>query len=191
MTYKNDSDLIIKVAQGDERAFGELYETYHQKLGSYIFRITESRELAEEVVQDVFLKIWQNRETLAPISNFNSYLFVISKNHALNCLKKLIKDKQYQTSLSDNDAVADIPDETEPNPFYSILDEAIDALPPQQKKVYLLSRHKRMKYAEIATALDLSHETVKKYLKLATLTISNYIKARLGLIGLLAVIIYL
>jgi RNA polymerase sigma-70 factor (ECF subfamily) len=76
----------MKVAAGNEQAFTELFHRWQSFLATHIYRITESRELAEEIVQDVFLKIWQTRETLSEIQSFKSFLLVVSKNHALNVI---------------------------------------------------------------------------------------------------------
>lgn len=180
-----EKELLTKVAAGDEYAFSELFNTYHQLLGTHIYRITNSVELAEEVVQDVFLKIWLSRETLISVQNFKAYLFVVSKNHALNCLRKLAIERTRHKTLEEN-AVALSP---EPNPgidaVYSLLDQAIDHLPPQQQKVYLLSRHKRLKYDEIANQMGLSRETVKKYLQGATHSITHFVQANLDVIALI------
>ncbi|WP_374948151.1 RNA polymerase sigma factor [Mucilaginibacter sp.] len=172
-----EKDLLLQVARGDEYAFSELFKTYHQQLGTHIYRITESMELAEEVVQDTFLKIWLNREALSNVDNFRAYLFVLSKNHALNCLRKLAKQRLLQLHIEDNAVVLETPDLAEQNEYYHLLDEAIDHLPPQQQKVYLLSRHDRLKYDEIARKMGLSRETVKKYLQVATMSITNFVQS--------------
>ena len=83
-----ESEILQRVSQGDERAFAALFNHYHQRLGLHIYKITHSADLAEEVVQDVFLKIWLHRELLDGVENFPVYLYVIYKNAALNCLKK-------------------------------------------------------------------------------------------------------
>lgn len=178
LTFDNEKELLMHVTLGNESAFRSLFALYHQQLGKYIFQLTENIGLAEEVVQDVFLKIWLKREALANVENFKAYLFVISKNHALNCLKKQAKEWLQEKELRRPDYVDFIGDETE-NPYYSWLDEAIDQLPPQQKKVYLLSRHERLKYAEIAIHLNLSKETVKKYLQIANNSIMEYMHSKL------------
>ncbi|MES2266059.1 MAG: sigma-70 family RNA polymerase sigma factor [Bacteroidota bacterium] len=176
-----EKELLLKVADGDEHAFSELFNAHHQLLGTHIYRITDSAELAEEVVQDVFLKIWMSRETLVNIQNFRAYLFAMSKNHALNCLRKLAKERVHQKSIEENAAEL-MPDE---NPrlkgYYSLLDEAIDHLPPQQQKVYLLSRHNRLKYDEIANQMGLSRETVKKYLQGATHSITSFVQSNIDI----------
>ncbi|MES2278995.1 MAG: RNA polymerase sigma-70 factor [Bacteroidota bacterium] len=172
----NEDDLLLQIAQGDEHAFACLFARYHQQLGSHIFRLTDSMEMAEEVVQDVFLKIWTNRTELNGIRNFRAYLFVMSKNHALNCIKKAMREQKYQQQWEAENATEEelVLVDADSNKYYSLLDTAIDHLPPQQQKVYLLSRHERLKYTEIAEEMNLSRETVKKYLQHAVAFISNY-----------------
>ncbi|GAB3279803.1 RNA polymerase sigma-70 factor [Larkinella harenae] len=172
-----EKEVLDRVAQGDEKAFAVLFHHYHQRLGVHIYRITKSVELAEEIVHDVFLKIWQNRELLTQIDNFPAYLFVLSKNAALNGLKKLANEQARTTELDDDQLqIAETPEE---DYRYLLIDEAIDRLPFQQRQVYLLSRHERLSYAEIAERMNLSRETVKKYLQLSSEFIASYIRKRL------------
>lgn len=183
-----ESDLIHEVVLGNENAFGHLFKMYNQRLGTYIFRLTDSRELAEEVVQDIFLKIWMNRETLMGVKNFKAYLFVVSKNHALNCLRKVIKERTHQQIWEEEDtSLLAIAEEEKTANYYSLLDEAIDHLPPQQQKVYLLSRREGLKYAEIAEQLNLSRETVKKYLQIAITSIITHVRANMDMVVAIAI----
>lgn len=80
--------LLKQIAAGDEHAFRVLYDHWQPKLSSFIFGITKSKEITDEIVQDAFLKIWMSRETLAEINNFKAYLFLICKNQSINALKK-------------------------------------------------------------------------------------------------------
>jgi RNA polymerase sigma-70 factor (family 1) len=183
-----EKELLLKVANGDEHAFSELFNTHHQLLGTHIYRITDSVELAEEVVQDVFLKIWMSRETLTAVQNFNAYLFVISKNHALNCLRKVAKERIYQKTLEENALFLAPEDNPDLEGYYSLLDKAIDHLPPQQQKVYLLSRHNRLKYDEIASQMGLSRETVKKYLQGATHSITSFVQSNIDISAMIVLV---
>jgi RNA polymerase sigma-70 factor (family 1) len=185
----SERELLLQVASGDEHAFSELFNAHHQHLGMHIYRITDSVELAEEVVQDIFLKIWMNRETLNAVQNFKAYLFVISKNHALNCLRKQAKERIHKLSIEDNVVTMQLANNNDIDEHYTLLDEAIDHLPPQQQKVYLLSRHSRLKYDEIASQLGLSRETVKKYLQGATHSITNFVQANMG-VTLIAMLLF-
>ena len=175
----DEKDILPRVANGDERAFRWLFNEYHHRLGAYIFRITKSHELAEEVVQDIFLKLWTNRDSLSAVTNFDAYLFVISKNHALNCLKRIAGEKALTTEIGAVGYELQIEEPEADHERYLLVDEAIDHLPPQQRIVYLLSRHERLKYSEIADRLSLSRETVKKYLQISTESITCYIRKRL------------
>ncbi|EOR93966.1 RNA polymerase ECF-type sigma factor [Arcticibacter svalbardensis MN12-7] len=89
----SDQDLLLKGALGNEHAFRQLFSRYHQQLGVYVYRITDSVDLAEDIIQDVFLEIWMSREALAGVDNFKAYLVVMSKNHTLNCLLKLSRER--------------------------------------------------------------------------------------------------
>lgn len=174
-SFENEKELLLQVSAGNEFAFRKVFNLHHQKLGAYIFRLTDNQELAKEVVQDVFLKIWLNRKALEKVQNFNAYLFTVSKNHALNCLRQQSKEwLQQRKWFTEQDELT----ETDAGNYYNLLDKAIDRLPKQQQKIYLLSRHQRLKYAEIATKLNLSKETVKKYLKIANHSITSFLIAQ-------------
>jgi RNA polymerase sigma-70 factor (ECF subfamily) len=183
-----ETELLEKVALGSENAFRELFHRYADLLHTFIYQLTKSRELAEEVVQDIFLQIWTSRETLTGIRHFRNYLFVISRNNAFNALKKMVRERNRQKEwekIQDFQYPAEGAAQIEPQ--LSLIEEAISRLPPQQQKVWLLSRRQGKKYSEIAAEMNLSKETVKKYMQYATASIMEYVLARLDLllIGLL------
>ena len=91
-----EKELFYKVAAGDENAFTELFKNYYNQLGGFITRLTESETLTQEIVQDVFLKIWINRTALAEIDCFKAYLQVVAKNHAFNCLKQIATENSHK-----------------------------------------------------------------------------------------------
>lgn len=177
-TY-NESELLGRLASGNEAAFTEIFHRYHQLLATYVYRLTRSQELTEEVVQDVFLKIWLNREAIFKIQEFKAYLFAAARNHAFNALKKASLDSVYlednEWSYHANRLVETGENETD---YGKLIDEAIDLLPPQQQRVYLLSKHERRKYNQIAQELNLSTETVKKYIQLSSESIRTYVQKK-------------
>jgi len=181
---EEEQRLIGKIADGDEQAFTELYNRYHQQLGMYLFKITKSPELTQELVHDVFLKTWQNRATLTTIRDFRAYLFVVSKNMAINHLKKLAKENQERRELARQSNSNTYHEVHEANRYTTLLDEAIDRLPPQRKQVYILSKHRRLKYEEIAARLSISRETVKKHLQSAVRSITDYLKNHVDTTGM-------
>jgi len=177
---KNEAELLALVAKGEERAFTELFDAYYRQLGEYVYKLTESIEVSEEIVQDVFIKIWLKRETLPELDNFSYYLFILSKNQTLNHLRKKANDKVRQLEwLKQFEEEAYMPDDTPVIEEYrSLIDDAIEKLPPQQKKVYKMSREERLKHEEIAKILNISPETVKKHIKLALRFIKNELSSQ-------------
>ncbi len=188
-TVNNEKALLKKVAGGDEAAFAELFNAYHNKLGAYIYGFTASKEATKDIVQEVFLKIWLNRKKLATISRFGTYVYVLSRNHTLNYLRDLagkrVKEKEAKKILEGLPSIVEM-EERAPDPdYYQLMDQAVEKLPPQQQKVYILSYRKRLKYKEIAQQMGISHETVKKYLKLARYSITNYVRSHSDLLFIL------
>ncbi|WP_017260120.1 RNA polymerase sigma factor [Pedobacter arcticus] len=173
----NETELLLKISKGDKRGFTILFEGYYKSLASYVFKLTESMELTEEIVQDVFIKVWVKRETLPEIRSFSNYLFILSKNKTLNHLRKQARYSAHFQSL-EKELETDVRIEEE-NDLYEdfrlLIDNAIERLPLQQKRVYQLSRFERLKYKEIALQLNLSVETVKKHMYLATKTIKEHV----------------
>lgn len=172
------SDKLQEVAQGNEAAFRDLFRQYADHLYAYIWQLTKSRELAEEVVQDIFLQIWISREALAEVRNFRNYLFVIARNHALNAMKKMMRERKRAMEWELARGEEDTPPPREPD--LDIVEEAIRQLPAQQQKAWLLSRRQGKKYQEIAQEMELSRETVKKYIQYATQSIVRYVTSRIS-----------
>lgn len=177
----NETELIQKISKGDKRAFTTLFEGYYKSLAGYIFKLTESMEITEEIVQDVFIKVWLKREILTGINSFSDYLFILSRNKTLNYLRKQARYSSHFQSL-EKELETDIRTEEE-NDIYEdfrlLIDAAIERLPQQQKRIYQLSRFDKLKYEEIAQQLNLSTETVKKHMYLATKTIKEYVHSHM------------
>lgn len=172
------NSLLLKIAEGNERAFGQLFKTYDNQLNGYIMSITKSEPLTQEMVQDVFLKIWINRSCLTQINSFKSYLFVIARNHAFDCLKRINREKRREKEWV-NIIMKEASNEHEESPaklFDEKIDEVVRLLPSQQKKVYSLKRG-GMKQVEIAQELNISVETVKKHMSLAMRFLKNQLRA--------------
>ncbi len=177
----NEADLLTLISLGDEGAFRKIFDFYGRRLNSYVLRITDNEEMAEEIVMDAFLKIWVNRADLQNIQNFDAYLYTLVRNRAFNAIKRIAKESEIIKELSHtNTEYQECTEETVIYKDYKhLLDEALNKLPPQQRLAYTLSRNEGLKYDEIATALNLSKNTVKAHLKKAVGTLrvvfSNYL----------------
>jgi RNA polymerase sigma-70 factor (family 1) len=169
--------LLVLASAADESAFTSLFHLYKHKLFSYLLPLTDSEMLAEDIVQDVFMKLWAEHESLAHVDNFGSYLFRMSKNHAINHFRRmshetLIISEMFQTNPSDNQTEDTIAlKETE-----RILEDIVDKLPAQQKIIYNLSRKERKCHEEIADLLKISPNTVKNHIVMAMSTIRTELR---------------
>ena len=178
-----EHELLKLVAEGDRNAFTQIYNNYRNKIYSIAFELTESTTVAEEIVQDTFLKIWVKRDSLHEVEHFRAYLFTITRNYVFTALKRIARQESLEVS-----AVQDAPlydhdteDRVLNNEYTRILQAAIDRLPEQQKQVYNLIKKEGLKREEAAAALHLSPETVKTHLAQAMRSIRTYCLARLDI----------
>lgn len=180
MTEGHES-IIRRIANSDPQAFRELFNRWSPKVLGFSLKITRSESIAEEIVQDVFERIWQRRKGLESVDNFPAYLFTITRNHALNILKRLAAEEKAKMILADD--LRRIQPETEEltigHDYKGLLNQAIDCLPPQQKLVYNLCHREGMKYSEVAEKLRISHLTVKTHMQHAL----RSIRSRLAIVA--------
>jgi RNA polymerase sigma-70 factor (family 1) len=174
----SEQDLLLRVSQGDEAAFAQLFHAWHNRLGAYVLRLTGSLPLAEEIVQEIFIRIWEKREKLSQVVHFHPYLYAVAKNYSLSFLKKMGREMARKQEWELNMANSHEQEEDQTIKSYRrIIDQAIAELPAQQQRVYLLSRDEGLRQAEIAERLAISLETVKKHMVLALRFIRNYAMA--------------
>jgi RNA polymerase sigma factor (sigma-70 family) len=171
----HEKELLLKIAEGDQKAFGLVFLYYKTGIYTTAFRLTHSSSLSEEIVQDVFLKVWVKRSSLGHIENFPAYLFTIAQNTIYSAMRKLYKQKFL--SIGDPAAITTLaaPEEdTTISDCEQLLQEAVRRLPAKQKKAYVLIKEKGLKREQAADILRVSSETVKSNLEQAIKNIKAY-----------------
>ena len=172
-----ERELLHLAAFGNEAAFIEIFNSYKDKLYSFLLRITKSEEQSLDFVQDVFMKLWINRAHLFSIDNFSAYIFRAAQNRALNSFKRSMTEC---CMLKKNAAALMVDDSILANLEYKLLqkklNEVVKKLPPQQSLVYRLSREQGLKHEEIAQQLNLSTSTVKNHMVQALKTIKAFLR---------------
>jgi len=180
----NERELLAKIAAGDEHAFTILFDGYYNTLGEYLYKLTESLVITQEIIQDTFIKIWLKRGELLKVKNFSSYIFIICRNQAYNELRKKAMER---TVLQSFGKMMASQTEAAGETYRELIDTAVDKLPPQAQKVYLMSRDERLKYEEIGVILGISAETVKKHIQYANKFITDEIRSNMNIVASIAI----
>lgn len=181
MSDKNLLDqtaLLAKIAGGDERAFREVFNHYQRYIFTFAQKITRSSSDAEEIVQDIFLKVWFSRDQLLTIDNFGAYLNRLVRNHAFNLLRHeaIVSKAKTQMELNSSDNDLGTQQALDYKETKELLDDVVSRLPEQQRKVYALCHLEGGKYNEVAAKLNISPDTVHYHMKLALATIREHFK---------------
>jgi RNA polymerase sigma-70 factor (family 1) len=172
--------LIERIAYNDDAvAYKELFLLYHRRLLNFSITITKSKESSEEVVSDVFFKLWVNRSTLTTIENFHLYIYVVAKNLSIN---RALKEKKDQSFSLDETIVDAKTIHTDPeqlmitSEMHKRIRAAIETLPPKCQLIFKLIREDGLKYKEVAELLGLSLKTVENQMTIALKKISESIR---------------
>ena len=178
-TY-NEYELLEQLKGGNEKAFTQLFDHFRGTVYGVALKFLKSRVLAEEIVQDVFMKLWLKRGELGTVKQLDAYLFVMARNFIFDRIKKMAYESAGQASLSKNESSAD---DTEylvrQHQCQQLLLEAIELLPPQQKQVYNLAKTEGLSHEMIAEKMNISKHTVKKHMAMALQAIRKYLNSRL------------
>jgi RNA polymerase sigma-70 factor (family 1) len=180
----NDSELLQQLAEGNEQAFKIFFHTYRDRLFYYISRFVKSEAVAEELVMDVFMKIWLGRELAVKIDNLDSFLFRVAHNKSIDFLRAAAKDKKLKQLLWEK-IQAESGEKQEDfflvQEYEEKIREAIALLSPQRKKVYQLSREQELTHDQIAVQLNISKATVNNHIVEAQRFIRNFLSQNLDI----------
>ncbi|RIH67201.1 RNA polymerase sigma-70 factor [Mariniphaga sediminis] len=164
---KSNTDLLKLLKKGNIRAFDAIYEKYSKRLYVFVFRYIKQKTDAEEIVQEVFLKIWESREKIDLYSSFDSFLFTIAYNNTISLLRKRVNEKKYLEHLKHKQQVSDNEGIIAEMHFKEIekrVKSLLEQLTPRQKEIFYLSREEGLTHEEIAKKLNISANTVKNHL---------------------------
>ncbi len=164
-------ELQIKVTNDDEAAFTQLYLHFGKKLIHFALSLVRSKEIAEEITEDVFVNLWANRHLISEIENLTVYLYVAVKNRSLNALSQKAKELiaapfDYLDTIMDEFA-ADPYDIMITSEMMASMQHAIDDLPPRCKIIFKLIREDGLKYKEVADILNISVSTIDTQMAIA------------------------
>ncbi|WP_285008823.1 RNA polymerase sigma factor [Pedobacter faecalis] len=184
----NETELVLLLKEGDENALRPLYDMHVVQLHHFIIRTAKSKQLAEDVVHDVFVKIWEKRAQIDSTQPFKTYLYSIAKNHLLNLLKRA----RHEHSILEEIRKYAIPIEnttdwqiefTEGN---AVLNEAMEKLPEQCRQVFIRCKIQGLSYREAAAELGITEGTVNAQMVKALRIIREYISFKNAILLVIA-----
>lgn len=186
-----ENDLVEKLRHGDVNAFDQVYKKYAVKLYGFSFKYLKSKEEAEELVQSVFLKVWENQHSLKRDTSFKSYLFTIAYNEICNLFRQRTYLRKFITSSLESNQEASGDSEAQLDALFvrEHLDRIISKLPEKQRLIFIKSRHEGKSTRDIAAELGLSPGTVDNYLSESLKFIRLHLEDR-NIAGLLFISLY-
>jgi len=176
----SEKELYARIAEGDEQAFLLLFNTFSPMIRPFARNITNSETDAEDIIQEVFVRIWLYRDRFSEIENLKSWIFTVSANECMRYMRQKLTYERKTSELVNRQPSLE---NTSPleyaqlNQISRFVKEAVEAMPSQRKKIYSLSRDHGMKPAAIAVALSLSVGTVKNVLSRALNDIREHLVA--------------
>ena len=177
MTSSSDEkELLSLLLNGNEQAFEKIYQLYSTRLYGNLLKLVKSETEAQEILQDVFLKIWDNRQNIDIEKSFRSYLFKIAENKVVDFFRKVARDKKREAqliSLATNEYVP-VEELLQSDEKTALLQKAIYSLPPQRQQVFRLCKLEGKSYKEVSEQLGISVSTISDHIVKATKSIRDY-----------------
>jgi RNA polymerase sigma-70 factor, ECF subfamily len=171
MAVERDAQLMLRVKEGDESSFAELLARYRNPVIHFIYRMVQNRSVAEELAQDVFLRVYRARKAYEPSAKFTTWLFRIATHIALNAIRDSRRERAVGSMDDEEGTIPEVADHRGTieqnmleNARLSEVRRAVQALPAKQRAAVLMHKYQEMDYAQIAEALDCSESAVKSLL---------------------------
>jgi RNA polymerase sigma-70 factor (ECF subfamily) len=175
----DEIQLLEELSKGNETAFKKIYLKYHGSLYRMALKFVKSEELSKEIVQDVFVKIWENRFQINTTLSFSAYIFRIAHNHIFNLLKRASIEVAVKNEIlaAAEKASNCTEDDVLSAEYETLAIDAIEQLPPQRKLIFKLCRNEGKSYEEVSYTLGISKSTVRDHMVKAIKSIKDYLQA--------------
>lgn len=176
-TLMDERELVLRLIDGDEDAFCELYAAYKNRLLYFAMKFVKSREFAEDIFQDAFTVVWQSRRFINPDASFSSYLYTIVRNRILNQIRDMANEDKLKEHILSHaiDSVNETNNKILFDDLKDVVSRALEQLTPRQREVFNMSRDLQMSHKEIAEALGVSVNTVQEHISVSLKVIRAYL----------------
>ncbi len=177
LTATDEKELLLRLGAGEETAFNTLYKLYSNKIYNRLLKLTQSEQIADELLQDTFVILWNKRHTINPDLSIKAWLDKVARNEVYHLHRKLAHDKKLQEHILST--FIETYSHTEENIYFKesheLLEKAMQELSPQRKQAFRLCRLEGLSYQEAAEQMGVSVSTVSNHLVQATSIVRSYI----------------
>lgn len=176
---ETDDVLLARLVHGDKQAFADIYLRYHDGIYNYLLKFTKNAALTKDLLQDLFLKLWEIREKITVTTSLQAYLYRFARNKAINQLSQIalhdsIKDEimhRMQAGMYGRN----VSEEIDWKNYERLVNQAVTSLPKQRREAFELCRVQGKSYEEAAAIMNISRNTLKEHLGLAVKSIKAYL----------------
>lgn len=179
----NEANLIKCISSGDEKAFLEIFNLYFKSVCRFVEKYVQSKQLSEDLVQEVFIKVWENRNKFSEIQSFRSYLYACAKNHTLNSLKKAARSEIALGELINSYSI--VRSQTEEKlldkEYLACFNKVLESLPERTREIFKLCREQKKSYADVAEIMGISKNAVKNHMVHSIKQLKYTVEAELGI----------
>ena len=180
--HQVEKELVEKIKAGDALSFKKLFDTYSNQLLNFALQYLNNPPAAEDVVQEVFVKIWINRSRLNPSLSIKSYLFTAVRNQSLKFTRDSnLKQEKHEYLQKENETAKSPEEELQENELTELFYRALEKLPDRCRQIFSMSRFEDLSYAEIATTLGISINTVKTQMSRAIKSLRKQLSSFLSI----------
>jgi len=176
---EQEKEILLRMLRGDELAFEKIYRLYSPGLYGKLLKLLKSVPQTEEILQDVFLKVWEYRGSIDPEKSFRAFLFKIAENKAYDFFRKVARDKKMEAeliALSTKDYLA-LEEFVAGDEKSVLLETAIHKLPPQRQQVFRLCKLEGKSYREVSELLGISLSTISDHIVKATKSVREHLES--------------
>jgi RNA polymerase sigma-70 factor (ECF subfamily) len=177
MTGHMDREWVKQLKNGSSAAFAELYAKYKERLIFFCNRFLKGEVAPEDIIQDIFIQVWENRHDLNPDLSFSGYIHTLARNRILNIFRQMDVHTKFAQHISNRqqDVSHQTEDDIAATDYTQLLNQALESLTPKQREVFTLSRTIGLSYKEISEKLKISVPTVQEHASIALKKIKEYL----------------
>lgn len=174
-----EQKLLKQLNQGSRMAFEQLYYNYAPRLTVKLLQLVKSEEVAQDLLQDIFMKIWQMREDIHVERSFGALLYTMASNLSFNAYRDAVREQNRRSAAHKQEAYTHVEEELQYDETNQLLEQALSSLTERQRQVYTMHKLEGKSYKEIAEQLQISHSAINQHLQLANKHIRLFMQTHL------------